>query len=92
MKVFSPEGRPVPMHVNAVARPQSLEGLRVGLLDNTKSPVDKMMEHLEKRLREQIPGVEVFSIAKMTSGRPAGPAIMDLLRKNCDVLVNGLGD
>ena len=92
MKLCSPEGHPRSTTLQAAARPQSLNNLRIGLLDNTKSPVDRMMEHLERRLGERLPEVEVFSISKMASGRPAGPDVMGKLVENCDVLINALAD
>jgi len=93
MKVMVPEGRPFPTRgLPTVERPRSLEGLRIGLLDNTKPPVDKIMQHLEARLRERIPGARPFYISKRIMNQPAGPAVMDTLRQSADVLITGLAD
>ena len=92
MKLCSPEGHPLPLSLGAVARPRSLEGLRIGLLDNTKAPVDKMMVHLERRLRETVPGVEIYSVSKQAASLSAEAQIMQGLRQNCDVVINALGD
>ena len=92
MKLCSPEGRTLPLSLSAVARPRSLEGLRIGLLDNTKAPIDKVYAHLERRLREAAPGVEIYSVSKPMASQPADPAILQGLRQNCDVVINALGD
>ena len=92
MKICSPVGYPLPPSLGGVDRPRALEGLRIGLLDNTKAPVDKIMLHLDSRLRERISGVQVLSVSKRHSSWPAGAEIMKTLRQNCDVLINGLGD
>ncbi len=92
MKFCSPEGRTLPLSIGFAARPKSLEGLRIGLLDNTKAPVDKMMQHITKRLREKHPGIEIFSTSKKVASLPAAPEIMQGLRLNCDIVINALGD
>ena len=92
MKFCSPEGRTLPLSIGVAARPKSLEGLRVGLLDNTKAPVDKMMLHITKRLREKHPGMEIFSASKKVASVGADPQILQNLRLNCDVVINALGD
>ncbi len=93
MKYCSPEGVPFPTKSQKFAdRPKSLEGLRIGLLDNTKPPVDKIMAHLEARLRERIPGVRPFYISKRIMNQPTSVQVMDRLRRDADVLINALGD
>ena len=92
MKLCSPTGHCLSTSVTAVERPRSLEGLRIGLLDNTKAPVDKMMVHLERRLRERIPGVQPFYISKRTMQHAAQPEVMQRLQRDADVVINALGD
>lgn len=91
MRIAIPEGQPQPHTIKPVDRPASLEGLRIGLLDNCKAPVDKMNAHLERRLRERIPGVQPVQIAKRDMGKPAPPEVMAALQ-NVDVVINALGD
>ena len=92
MKLCSPEGRTLPLSLSAVARPRSLEGLRIGLLNNCKAPVDKMMEYIERKLRAMSPGVEIYSVAKIMASQPADAKMLQGLRQNCDVVINALGD
>jgi hypothetical protein len=92
MRLNSPEGRPVPPGVAVVPRPASLAGLRIGLLDNTKAPVDEMLAHLAARLRERIDGVEVFHVSKQHPSLPVEPENLAALRANADVVINALGD
>jgi hypothetical protein len=92
MRLYSPEGRQVSPGIAAMPRPRSLQGLRIGLLDNTKAPVDQMMAHLGLRLRERIEGVEVFYVSKQHPSLPAEPEVLQALRANADVVVNALGD
>ena len=46
MHLYSPEGTPLPLAMSAPRRPTSLHGLRIGLFDNTKAPVDEIMRYL----------------------------------------------
>ena len=93
MKLCSPEGLALAKKtLDAVARPPSLDGLRIGFLDNTKAPVDKIMAHLEIRLRERLPGMQAFHVSKTSMGIPAAAQAMESLRQNTDVVINALGD
>ena len=92
MLLFSPEGWPLPLSLNAAVRPSRLDGLRIGLLDNTKAPVDKIMDYLESLLRERIAGVTIFRITKKHPSLPAEPEVIEKLGQYSDVVINALGD
>ena len=92
MRLLSPEGRATPVKVAMPARPKTLAGLRIGLLDNTKAPVDKMMAHLDRRLRERFPGATTFYISKQHPSLGAAPDVHAALRANADVVITALGD
>ena len=93
MKICSPEAHSAAeITLSAVDRPKSLNGLRIGFLDNTKAPVDKMMAHIAGRLRERLPGVRTYHASKASMAVPATAQVMSALRENTDVLINALGD
>jgi hypothetical protein len=66
--------------------------LRIGFLDNAKAPVDKMMAHIEAKLRAKYPGLETYTASKVAASRPADARMLKALRDNCDVVINALGD
>ena len=92
MKLCSPLGHAITNTLTGKARPRSLDGLRIGLLDNTKAPVDKMLEHLARRIEERIPGAKPFYVSKAVMSRPASADALESLRQNTDVVINALGD
>ena len=92
MKIHSPLGIPVQSRFEARVRPEGLKGLRIGLLDNQKAPVDRILLHLEQRLQERYPGVSFVSRSKKMTGHPAAPEIIGQLTEGCDVVINALGD
>ena len=73
-------------------RPPSLNGLRVGLFDNTKAPVDTMLAHIAARLAERHPEVRSFYISKKHPSLPADAGVLRALRDNADVVITALGD
>lgn len=92
MQVCSPEGYVLSKNVTVGSRPQSLSGLRIGLLDNTKPPVDKILPHIGERIRAQLPDVELFYISKKRSFPGAPSETLSALKENADVVINALGD
>jgi hypothetical protein len=92
MKLCSPEAQQQPISVKAVRRPETLNGLRIGFLDNTKPPADRIMAHLDAKLRERFPEAKTFHIAKHASSQGAKPEILQALKDNADVVITGLGD
>ena len=91
MQICSPVGAAASRSIEFAARPASLEGLRIGLLDNKKAPVDRILEHLRSRLSERFPGVSFIPAAKRLTGHPASDEILGRLQ-DCDVVINALGD
>ncbi len=92
MLLCSPEGLPQPMDFAGAVRPAKLNGLRIGLLDNTKSPVDKIMRYLATRLVELDPAAQIFQISKQHPSLPAEPEVLEQLAAHADVVINALGD
>lgn len=93
MKLCSPEALTEAAGSFApVLRPESLSGLRVGLLDNTKPPADRVMVHLDQRLRERFPDLKSKTFVKRAASVPATPEMLKSIKEECDVLITGFGD
>jgi hypothetical protein len=74
------------------ARPGSLEGLTVGLIDNTKHNSDQLLLRIASLL-ERDHGVKAHLIRKKKSAGAAPHAeIIEEYKANCDVVVAGVGD
>ena len=74
-----------------LARPDKLEGLRVGLLDIAKSKGDIFLDRIEQRLTER--GLEVKRYAKPTNTRPAPtPLCQQIATEVVDVVIEALSD
>ena len=73
-----------------LARPESLKGLTVGLLDISKSKGDIFLDRLEERLNER--GLEVRRYMKPTFARPAPTPLYQQIADEVDVVIEGLAD
>lgn len=92
MYLISPEGHAQPLSIGASPRPHTLQGLRIGFLDNAKAPVDKMMLHIEAKLKQKYPEIETYTASKMAASRGIDSKMLKSLRDHCDVVINALGD
>lgn len=92
MLLYSPAGQPQPRGFTIAPRPTRLDHLRIGFLDNTKAPVDKIMDYLGARLTAMVPGVTLFRISKPHPSLPVPADVLQNLAANADVVINALGD
>ena len=73
-----------------LARPESLDGLRVGLLDIAKAKGDVFLDQVERRLTER--GMKVKRYAKPTNTRPAPTPLCQQIATEVDVVIEALSD
>jgi hypothetical protein len=76
----------------AQPRPQSLRGLVVGLLDNTKPNGKTILEAVGRELTEHYGVREVRMFAKSYFGTPVEESVVNQMLNNCDFAVAGIGD
>ena len=72
------------------ARPESLAGLTVGLLDISKSRGDVVVEELEALLAAD--GVRTLRYRKPTFARPAPVDLRHEIATRCEVVIEALAD
>lgn len=72
------------------ARPASLEGLTIGLLDISKPRGNVFLDRLEALLVER--GLRVARFRKPTYTKPMPAALGAELRARCDVVIEALAD
>ncbi len=73
-----------------LARPASLDGLTVGVLDISKPRGDVFLERVAALIEAR--GIEVKRYRKPTVARTAPMAIQQAIVKEVDVVVEGLAD
>ena len=73
-----------------VARPSSLKGKVVGLLDISKPRGDVFLDRIAERLADD--GATVLRFAKTTYTKPAPVDLRQEVAAKCDVLIEALAD
>ncbi len=88
--LLDPTGEREPARRERVARPRSLEGATVGLLDISKPRGDVFLDRLESRLGER--GIRVRRYAKPTFTKPAPVDLRQQIAVECAAVVEALAD
>jgi hypothetical protein len=92
VRVFDPTTTPKEQALRYAPRPSTLQGKKVGLVENTKYNSDKLLLKIGKILQEEY-GVEgVLLRRKRGSGVPAHEEIIGEIQAECDAVVAGVGD
>ena len=92
MEIIDPTIPPVKESISYTPRPKDLNGLRVGLIENTKHNSDVLLLKIVERLKEQF-GMEMVLInrKKSAADHVTDNVIMDLKEK-ADFVIAGIGD
>lgn len=90
--VLDPTEGPEPVQARMAPRAGSLAGKRIGLLDNSKPHSKEVLDLVERMLHERLQPGQVLRFRKPNASRPApDPLIEDIVRQ-CDAVINGVGD
>jgi len=90
MKVLDPTSEQVPAIRARTARPETLDGLTVGLLDISKARGNVFLDRLDEVLRSR--GVRVERFIKPTFTKPAPIDLRHEIATRCDVVIEALAD
>ena len=91
-RVYDPRGV-VGAEKKAIApRVRSLEGLRLGILDNTKWNANKLLRELRDQLQAAHRLGSVSYYRKESFSRFAAPELVEKIRAENDLLLTAIGD
>jgi len=88
--VLDPTGEQTPQVRERVARPESLTGLTVGLLDISKPRGNVFLDRVEERLSRL--GASVNRYTKPTFAKPAPVDLRHEIATHCDAVIEALAD
>jgi hypothetical protein len=89
--ILDPTDERVPIRRSLAARPEAISG-SVALLDISKARGDKLIDQLEVRLRERLPGVEFRRYSKPTFTKPAPEDLRRKIAEECGFVIEALAD
>ena len=92
IQVYDPRGVVGAEKKATAARIQALDGLRLGILDNTKWNANKLLRELRDQLQAAHPLADVHYYRKESFSRFADPALIETIRKENDIVVTAIGD
>ena len=88
--ILDPTGERTVAERARIARPASLEGLTVGLLDISKPRGDVFLDRIEQRLTQI--GADVKRYRKPTFTKPAPVDLRHEIAVECQVVIEALAD
>jgi hypothetical protein len=90
--VYDPRGVVGAEQKAVAARVKSLDGLRLGILDNTKWNANKLLRALRDQLQAGHPLAATNYYRKESFSRFADPALVEKIRQENDIVVTAIGD
>jgi hypothetical protein len=90
--VYDPRGVVGAEKRTVAARVSSPDGLRLGILDNTKWNANKLLRELRDQLQAAHPLASVTYYRKESFSRFADPALVEKIRSENDIVVTAIGD
>jgi hypothetical protein len=90
--LFDPTAAPVGREVTITPRPGRLDGLRIGLVENTKFNSDKLLLRLADRLGRRHGMTVARMVRKRSPSHEVDEAAIEALRTQSDFVVSGIGD
>jgi hypothetical protein len=90
--VFDPRGRVEAERLALAPRVAAIEGLRLGVLDNTKWNANRLLRKTAARLEERLHFAAVNYYRKESFSKYADPALLATIAAENDIILTAIGD
>jgi len=90
--VYDPRGQITSAPVTPAPRPSSLEGIRLGILTNSKWNASQLLRRVVAHLEVVHSFSSVQHYSKTSFSSPADSALFDQIAKEVDVVITAIGD
>jgi hypothetical protein len=78
--------------IEYVQRPQSLKGLKVGLVDNSKYNSKALLLKIADRLKADFETETTHLVTKASAGHAVSGAAVNDFKNKADIVIAGIGD
>jgi hypothetical protein len=92
LTVFDPRGRVAAERVELAPRAAALQGLRLGVLDNTKWNANRLLRKTAALLEAEHGIAAVNYYKKESFSKSADPALIAEIAANSDIVLTAIGD
>ena len=89
---FDPRGVVETEPLALAARAGGLDGLRLGVLDNTKWNANRLLRKTVTRLQQEFSPAVVNYYRKESFSKDADPALIETIAANNDIVLTAIGD
>ena len=90
--VFDPRGVVETEPLALSGRPAKLDGLRLGVLDNTKWNANRLLRKTVARLQQEFSFTAVNYYRKESFSKDADPALIEDIAANNEIALTAIGD
>jgi hypothetical protein len=90
--VFDPRGRVDAERIMPASRVAALDGLRLGILDNTKWNASRLLRNTADRLGDSHSFAAVNYYRKESFSKDADPALLAAIAADNDIVLTAIGD
>ena len=90
--VYDPRGTVTAEPLAPAPRLAALDGIRLGVLDNTKWNASKLLRQVVACLQTDLTFAAVHAYAKSSFSRPASAELLDRIAAETDAVVTAIGD
>ena len=90
--VFDPRGKLTVTAIQLAPRLQTLQNVRLGVLDNSKWNASRLLRHVVAQLDTDISPTAIHHYTKASFSRVAPDALLDEVAAETDVVVTAIGD
>ena len=90
--VYDPRGAVSASLLPPAPRLAALDGIRLGILDNTKWNASKLLRQVAAHLQVDLTFAGVSNYAKSSFSRPAPAELLDRIAAECDAVITAIGD
>jgi hypothetical protein len=92
LDMFDPTTTVREIQIDYVPRPKKLDGLRVGLLENSKHNSDVLLLKIADRLKDRFGMEMTFLAGKKTAADFVSEDLIAEFREKADFVIAGIGD
>lgn len=89
--LLDPTAQAEPESLQLAARPDSLSGKRLGLIENTKQNASELLEAVYALLQAELEPVSVIR-RTVPATALASDSLLDELARDCDLVIEAVGD
>lgn len=89
--LLDPTAQAEPESLQLAARPESLSGKRLGLIENTKQNASELLEAVYALLQSELQPVSVIR-RTVPATALASDSLLDELARDCDLIIEAVGD